>query len=169
MPEPDQPPAEAGTQPEQAWFDGLRLLREEASNLVKTIPGPIAGVSLRAGDCSLEISWPVSQDQVPTPAPAPQSVPAQPVATAVPGDEGLRSVVAPLVGTFYAAPEPGRKPFVAVGDRITAGATIGIVEAMKLMNPVAAECDGEVVEICVTDAEPVEFDQVLLRIRTADR
>src|SRR4051794_39802420 len=137
MPEPHLPRAGTGTEPDDAgaglpWFEGLRLLREEASNLVKTIPGPIAGVSLRAGGCSLEITWPVPQASTPPVAPAAPTAALPPAAAAVPGDEGLRSVLAPLVGTFYAAPEPGRGPFVAVGDRITAGATIGIVEAMKL-------------------------------------
>jgi acetyl-CoA carboxylase biotin carboxyl carrier protein len=174
MPEPHVPSAEAGTEPDQAgaglpWFEGLRLLREEASNLVKTIPGPIAGVSLHAGGCSLEITWPLPQVSAQIVAPAAPSAALPPAGTPTPRDEGLRSVVAPLVGTFYAAPEPGRSPFVAVGDRIAAGATIGIVEAMKLMNPVVAECDGEVVEICVADSEPVEFDQVLVRIRTGER
>ncbi len=73
-------------------------------------------------------------------------------------------VTAPIVGTFYHAPEPGAEPFVAVGNVIDAGATIGIIEAMKLLNPVTADIGGTVARICVGNGEAVEFDQVLVEI-----
>jgi len=156
-------PEQTGPEADLSRFEGLRLLREEASNLVKTIPGPIAGVRLHAGDCALEITWPA-----PGPAAVAPVAPVAPVPATTVTTEGLLNVTAPLVGTFYAGPGPGAAPFVTVGDRIAAGATVGIVEAMKLMNPVVAEQAGEVVEICACDAEPVEYDQALVRIR-ADR
>ncbi|WP_157244705.1 acetyl-CoA carboxylase biotin carboxyl carrier protein [Nonomuraea typhae] len=138
---------------EQDLHAALRLLREEVGNLVKTVPGPVASVSVRLGECSLEVAWAGA---------APEAPPAgQPVAE----DPGLAVVTAPLVGTFYLAPEPGAPPFVRAGDRVEAGQTIGIVEAMKLMNPVAADCSGEVVEVVAGDAEPVEYGQELMRIR----
>ena len=71
-------------------------------------------------------------------------------------------VLAPLVGTFYAAPQPGAKPFVEVGDVVEVGQTLCIVEAMKMMNEVAAAEAGRVAEIAVEAGEPVEFEQVLM-------
>ena len=72
------------------------------------------------------------------------------------------SIVAPLVGTFYRAREPGGKPFVEEGDVIDEGQTVAIVEAMKLMNHVNADRGGQVAEIVVSDGEWVEFEQVLM-------
>ncbi|MFD9946057.1 acetyl-CoA carboxylase biotin carboxyl carrier protein [Nonomuraea sp. NPDC059023] len=144
---------------EQDLHAALRLLREEVGNLVKTVPGPVSSVSVRLGDCSLEVSW---AGAVPA-APAVQAEWEEAPQEAA--DPALTVVTAPLVGTFYVAPEPGAAPFVRAGDRVEAGQTIGIVEAMKLMNPVAAERSGEVVEVLAGNAEPVEYGQDLVRIR----
>ena len=70
-----------------------------------------------------------------------------------------------MVGTFYRAPAPGESAFVEIGNRITAGQTICILEAMKLMNELEAEVGGEVVEILVDNGTPVEFGQVLMRVK----
>ena len=70
-----------------------------------------------------------------------------------------------MVGTFYTAPAPGEAPFVEIGSRINAGQTICILEAMKLMNELEAEVAGEVVEILVDNVTPVEFGQVLMRVK----
>ena len=70
-----------------------------------------------------------------------------------------------MVGTFYRAPAPGESPFVELGNRITAGQTICILEAMKLMNELEAEVGGEGVEILVDNGTPVEFGQVLMRVK----
>jgi acetyl-CoA carboxylase biotin carboxyl carrier protein len=74
------------------------------------------------------------------------------------------AVPSPMVGTVYVASEPGAPPFVKVGDKIAEGDTLLIVEAMKTMNPILAPRTGTVSEICVHDAEPVEFGQTLLVI-----
>jgi acetyl-CoA carboxylase biotin carboxyl carrier protein len=74
-------------------------------------------------------------------------------------------VSAPLVGTFYAAPSPDADPFVRVGDEVESGQTLGIVEAMKLMNPIVADEAGVVSEVLVGDAESVEYGQVLMYLR----
>ncbi|GAB3744467.1 acetyl-CoA carboxylase biotin carboxyl carrier protein [Microlunatus parietis] len=154
------------TEPDEST---LRLLREEVSSLVKTVPGPVSRVSVRAGECSLEVTWadpaPVLPDGGPAPAPAARPVAAVPVEDEPEPDGEV--IPAPLVGTFYVAPEPGASPFVRPGDRVEAGQTIGIIEAMKLMNPVAADRPGEVVEVLVADAAPVEFGQPLVRVREA--
>ena len=76
-------------------------------------------------------------------------------------------VLAPLVGSFYRASQPGAKPFVQVGDVVELGQTVCIVEAMKLMNEIAAGDAGKVVEILVEDGEPVEFEQILMYLEPA--
>jgi acetyl-CoA carboxylase biotin carboxyl carrier protein len=77
----------------------------------------------------------------------------------------LHEITAPMVGTFYRAPDPGDPPFVEIGKRINAGQTVCILEAMKLMNELEADVSGEVVEILVENGTPVEFGQVLMRIK----
>ena len=74
-------------------------------------------------------------------------------------------IESPMVGTFYAAPAEDKEAFVSVGDVVKKGQTVGIVEAMKLMNEIEAECDGIVEEILVKNEQLVEFGQPLLRLR----
>lgn len=73
-------------------------------------------------------------------------------------------VTSPMVGTFYAAPSPDAPPYVQVGDRVEAGQTLCIVEAMKLMNEIKAETDGVIADILVDNAQPVEYGQVMILI-----
>ena len=79
--------------------------------------------------------------------------------------EGLEAVTSPLVGVFYEAPGQGEAPFVRVGDRVKKGQTIGIIEAMKLMNEIPATCDGVVESILVKNEQTVEYGQPLVQIR----
>ncbi|MGI0490803.1 acetyl-CoA carboxylase biotin carboxyl carrier protein [Alkalinema pantanalense CENA528] len=95
---------------------------------------------------------------------APPVTPAAPPHTA---DQRWIEIKSPMVGTFYRAPGPDEHPFVEIGDRIRSGQTVCIIEAMKLMNEIEAEISGEVVEILVQNAQPVEFGQVLMRINPA--
>jgi acetyl-CoA carboxylase biotin carboxyl carrier protein len=88
-------------------------------------------------------------------------------AGAGPEAEGRRQwleIKSPMVGTFYARPEPGADPYVRVGSRISVGQTLCIIEAMKIMNPLDAEIGGTIREVAVEDAQPVEFGQVLFRV-----
>ncbi len=96
---------------------------------------------------------------VPTPASSPV-----PSASSPMGDKKLVDIVSPMVGTFYRAPAPEEPPFVSVGDRVSTGQTVCIIEAMKLMNELEAEVSGQVVELLVENAQPVEFGQVLMRV-----
>ena len=80
-------------------------------------------------------------------------------------DDGLHEVLSPMVGTFYRAASPEADPFVSEGDRIESGQTLCIIEAMKIMNEIPAGIQGEVVEILVGDAQPVEYNQTLFKIR----
>ncbi|MGH7593862.1 MAG: acetyl-CoA carboxylase biotin carboxyl carrier protein [Gemmatimonadales bacterium] len=111
------------------------------------------------------------------PAPAPAHPVAVPVAAAVPASpggrpsespapasSGLKEIHSPMVGTFYAQPEPGAEPYVRVGSRVTSGQTVCIIEAMKIMNEIEAEVTGVVRELLVDDASPVEYGQVLFRV-----
>ena len=102
---------------------------------------------------------------VPMPMPSAMAAPvaAPTVAPAAPEPKGTE-VTAPMVGVFYAAPAPGDEPFVHVGSMVKAGETLCIIEAMKVLNEVTAEADGEVLEICVADGDLVEFGSCLMRI-----
>jgi acetyl-CoA carboxylase biotin carboxyl carrier protein len=84
--------------------------------------------------------------------------------TAAPPKAALIEIKSPMVGTFYAQPEPGADPYVRVGSHIEPGETLCIIEAMKIMNPLDAEVMGVIKEIVVQDAQPVEFGQVLFRV-----
>ena len=104
----------------------------------------------------------------PAPPPGPASA-AGPEAgrgagTGSPGASSLKEIKSPMVGTFYASPEPGAEPYLKAGTRVGAGQTVCIIEAMKIMNEIEAEFGGVIREICVEDAQPVEFGQVLFRV-----
>jgi acetyl-CoA carboxylase biotin carboxyl carrier protein len=73
-------------------------------------------------------------------------------------------VKSPMVGTYYMAPEPGAKPYVSVGSRVSKGQTLCVIEAMKIMNEIESEVSGVVTEVLATDAQPVEYGQALFRI-----
>lgn len=95
-----------------------------------------------------------------TPAPAPPEEP-----ETAPEDDGLHVITSPMVGTFFIAPSPESAPFVHQGDRIEKGQTVCIIEAMKIMNEIPSDVEGEVVALLVDSGEPVEFGQPLLKIR----
>lgn len=100
-------------------------------------------------------------------APMVSTAPTEPTAPAPAEktDDGLHEVLSPMVGTFYRAASPEADPFVREGDRIESGQTLCIIEAMKIMNEIPADVQGEVVEILVGDAQPVEYNQALFKIR----
>jgi acetyl-CoA carboxylase biotin carboxyl carrier protein len=103
---------------------------------------------------------------VAAPAPAPVAAAAveAPAAPAAPARAAGDAVNSPMVGTVYLQPQPGSPSFVKVGDTVTAGQTLMIIEAMKTMNPIPAPRAGKVVEILVSDAQPVEFGEPLVII-----
>jgi acetyl-CoA carboxylase biotin carboxyl carrier protein len=160
----------SATEPGQ---DVLRALHDHATRLAGELPGRLDRLRVRCGNVAIEIEWSATAEAaVPaqtTPADGPPAAgTGGGMGGGVGGDLGLVSVTSPIVGTFYHAPEPGARPFVEVGDVVEAGQTIGIVEAMKLLNPVAAEHGGTVARICAGNGEPVEFGQVLLEFAPAD-
>ncbi|PSR18131.1 acetyl-CoA carboxylase biotin carboxyl carrier protein [filamentous cyanobacterium CCP3] len=114
---------------------------------VASIPGPEVVVS--------------APPPVVEPTPASTTPPVAPPGKA----SDLVAINSPMVGTFYRSPAPEEPPFVGVGDRISTGQTVCIIEAMKLMNELEAEVSGEIVEILVENSQPVEFGQTLMLVR----
>ena len=164
----------------------------EARDLVKRLEGStVQRFAVAAGDYKIEIERgsPPAQAAAPAgaaPAATPTSGPIAPSAgpglSVAPGarmasgvftigdlEQDKRvPVLAPLVGTFYGAAQPGAKPFVEVGTSVEPGQTVCIVEAMKMMNEVAASEGGKVAEIAVENGEWVEFEQVLMYLEPAE-
>ena len=130
--------------------DDFRLEVRRNLPAVAVAAAPVAAVA--PAPAALEVSHQAAAPSTPPPA-----VPAS--------RSDLVDVTAPMVGTFYRAPAPGEDPFVEVGTRIGVGQTVCILEAMKLMNELEAEAAGEVVEILVDNGTPVEFGQVLMRVK----
>ena len=81
------------------------------------------------------------------------------------GGESHHAITAPMVGTFYIAPAPDQDPYVEVGNRVNPDSVVCILEAMKVMNEIKAECSGEIIKICVKNGEAVEYGQELLHVR----
>ncbi|WP_433270430.1 acetyl-CoA carboxylase biotin carboxyl carrier protein [Micromonospora vinacea] len=153
--------------------EALAGLRRQAQHLIAELAGPVRRIRLRSGPAVLEVEWhpeDVTRPDVPAvPAVPAQAVPAPgaPPAVLRPSVPGGAAVRAPIVGTFYRAPEPGARPFVAVGDLVRPGQPVAIVEAMKLMNEVTADRAGRVAAILVEDGQPVEYDQPLVELDPA--
>lgn len=126
-------------------------------------------VELERASATQPVAVPMSMPgTMAAPVAAPAAMPAAPepaaqAPAAAPEPKGTE-VAAPMVGVFYAAPAPGDEPFVRVGSKVKAGETLCIIEAMKVLNEVTAEADGEVLEICVADGDLVEFGSCLMRI-----
>jgi acetyl-CoA carboxylase biotin carboxyl carrier protein len=111
-------------------------------------------------------SGPVVTHSVATPAAAAASAPPAPAAAAAPAPAPPpgHQITAPMVGTFYAAPSPGAKPFVEIGSTVEAGDTLCVIEAMKMMNQIESDVNGRVVSILCDNGSPVEFGQLLFII-----
>ena len=161
---------------DRSTFDYLQIgvgnLQVTIGKGIMPLAPPIHMVA--SGAASGMAAVPAQAQPVATPAansaPAPAIVAAQPAAQvdkALPAQDGTVDVVAPMMGRFYAKPEPGSAPFVAVGSVVEHDATVGLIEIMKVFNAVQAGVNGVVTEICVQDAQFIEFGQVLFRIRPA--
>lgn len=118
------------------------------------------GAAPMAAAAPAVIPTPVVASAAPAAAPA---VAAEPAAAPV-AAEDTRTINSPMVGTFYRAPSPGAKPFADVGQKVKAGDTVCIIEAMKLLNEIETEYDGVIKEILVENGQPVEFGQPLFVI-----
>jgi acetyl-CoA carboxylase biotin carboxyl carrier protein len=169
----------------------LQSVWTEARDLVKKLEGSsVQRLAVAAGNCKIEIERASPTVVAAGEAPGidvpqisgPMATGAGPGLGVAPGARGASGaftvnleeadnrvpVLAPLVGTFYRAGQPGSKPFADVGDVVEIGQTVCIVEAMKLMNEVAAGEGGKVAEVLVEDGEPVEFEQVLMYLEPVE-
>ena len=129
-------------------------------------------LSIKENEFKIELDK-TSQVVAPTQTPVAQLAPAQTTTTptiseapqAPANDENVDYIKSPMVGTFYQAPSPESPAYVKVGDKIKAGQTVCIVEAMKIMNEITAEFDCEILEILVEDGQAVEFDTPLFKVK----
>jgi acetyl-CoA carboxylase biotin carboxyl carrier protein len=140
------------------------LVRELAELLGET---GLSEIEVEDGERKIRVARGGASEGTPTffapPAPAPAT--AAPAAPAAPAPvEPIDAVKSPMVGTVYLTPEPGAAPFIEVGKPVKAGDTLVIIEAMKVMNPIAADKAGTVKAILIENAQPVEYDQPLVVI-----
>lgn len=155
--------------------------QKELKELIEfLIEKDIAEFELERGDVKVKIKRAIEQPSpsphfggpvmasvsLPPVAPPVSAAPAAAPAMAEP-EEKLHIVTSPIVGTFYEAPSPGAPPFIKVGDQISAGQVLCIVEAMKLMNEIESDVSGAVVKIMAQNGQPIEYGQPLFAIRTA--
>lgn len=133
----------------------------------------LSRVKIKNGDFSIELQKGFENSAVTTTVAAPTQVvapqaPATSSEAPAPSKKEVQdelSIKSPMVGTFYKAPAPGAEPFVKVGSVVKKGQTVGIIEAMKIMNEIEAEFDCRIVEILIEDGQPVEFDMPLFVVQ----
>jgi acetyl-CoA carboxylase biotin carboxyl carrier protein len=143
----------------------IRSLWQEARELIKRLEGStVQRLNIEAGGYKIEIERGAPTVTVAAAPLAPVAGGTAPTAEPAAEQDTRHKVVSPLVGTFYRSPQPGAKVFVEEGDMVDAGAVVGIVEAMKIMNQVKTERPGRVAEIVAKDGDWVEFQQVLMYI-----
>jgi acetyl-CoA carboxylase biotin carboxyl carrier protein len=140
----------------------------------------LAEIEIKEGEESVRLARTPRGSYAPAPvqyapAPAPQAQPAMPMQSPTDAATGGQAkppsdlpdgdiVRAPMVGTFYTSPAPDKPPYVTVGQAVTAGDTLGVIEAMKMFNPIEAEVSGTVLKVLAESGQPVEFDQPLFVI-----
>ena len=154
---------ERRTDAEDTPTSQLRQLCEETEALARRMTGTMRRLAVQAGDYRVEVEWepPPMAGTVVMAAPTAAGTGA-PEAAPVAEEPAGHAITAPLVGTFYRAPEPGAAPFVEEGGPIEAGQHVAIVEAMKIMNRIESDVTGTVRSILVEDGEMVEFGQKLM-------
>ena len=121
----------------------------------------LTGLEIKTRDCEVRLERNFTGSPVVTPIqiPVTESVPDLPV------QKDTVAVTSPMVGVFYQAPSENGEPYVKLGDRVQKGTVLCIIEAMKMMNEITAECDGMIDEICVQNGQVVDFGKELFRIR----
>lgn len=151
------------------WSEVLALVAQLDSSGLVEAEVVADGVSVRVSRVAGALASPAAPPAapaLPAPVPTPEpgaAAPQAPALAATPADD-LVEVIAPMLGVLYRRPAPDQPEFVSVGDVIEAGATVAIIEVMKLMNPVVAEVGGRVAEVVVDDGALVEHGTVLLRL-----
>lgn len=149
---------------DESGIDTLEINRGGTRIKISKTPAPVfapGGMTPAAQSAPMQAPVPAA---TPSGGAAPPAQEAAPAAAPAAAGKELIEVKSPMVGTFYRAPAPEAPPYVEVGSSVTKGQTLCILEAMKLMNELEAEVDGVIREILVSNAEPVEYGQVLFRI-----
>ena len=137
-----------------------------ATELMIEGDGTTVSVSKRGPDQVVTQMAPIAQAHVPAHGVETLPAPAQTMLISAPtADENNHTVLSPIVGTFYGSPSPDAPAFVQVGSRISAGQTLCIVEAMKLMNEIESDVSGTIVSILANNAQPVEYNQPLFIVK----
>ena len=147
----DRHPVPSPTEVESLVRGLIAMMRSGGMSELDVSFGDVS-VRLRGGapaTAPAAMPWPVAEAATPEPVAASND----------------HAVAAPMIGTFYASASPGTPPFVEVGDVVAAGQTIGIIEAMKIMNEIAADRGGVVTEVVAQNGQPVEYGSPLVRIR----
>ncbi len=149
----------------------IRMLDESSlDNLEIRRGGTRIRLSKSAGGNAVAAASPsnnAAADAGPAMPAAPAADESAPSPLAEPASANLVEIISPMVGTFYRAPSPEAAPYIEVGSTVAAGDVLCVIEAMKLMNELECETSGRIVEICVDNAEPVDFGQVLFRVDPA--
>ncbi|MCY3612272.1 MAG: acetyl-CoA carboxylase biotin carboxyl carrier protein [Gemmatimonadetes bacterium] len=151
---------------DESSLDNLELRRGGTRIRLSKSPGGAAVVA-EAPPARSSADNPAPALATASPAPSDGSPPATLPPVADGSATGLAEITSPMVGTFYRAPSPEADPYVEVGGTVAAGDVLCVIEAMKLMNELECEVAGRIVEICVENAEPVDFGQVLFRVDPA--
>jgi acetyl-CoA carboxylase biotin carboxyl carrier protein len=144
---------------------GLLPLREVEQIVELVRESGVGEITVRHGETEISVKARPEAPPALQAAAGARSVPEVVESEPSPEMDGLHAVRSPLVGTFYRAPAPGEDFYVEVGDTVSAGQTLCIVEAMKLMNEIVADVSGEVVEVLAENAGGVEYDQPLFYLR----
>ena len=155
---------------DEAKLKRLIRLVEESDIDELEIDRPFGRVRItrrRAPEAPVTVHAPQVTAAAPAPAAAPASAPAVEAPSPPVRDPGLVAIVAPMVGTFFSAPAPGAKPYVSIGDQVSSGDVVCIVEAMKLMNEVQSEVSGRIKELLVENGQAVEYGQELFLVAPA--
>ncbi len=138
---------------------GLSALEVEQTGFRVRIEGAVRAVSAGAAASAPE--------SLPPPAPAASAAPAAEDRASTPEQQGLHVITSPIVGTFYRAPSPEADPFAEVGQKVSKGKILCIIESMKLMNEIESDVEGEIIEVFPRSGQPVEYGEKLFTIRLA--
>ncbi|QJB33593.1 acetyl-CoA carboxylase biotin carboxyl carrier protein [Chitinophaga oryzae] len=129
-------------------------IKQKDNEVQQVIAVPAAAAPIQAVAAAAPAAAPVQAAAAPAPAAAPSA----------PKADNLITIKSPMIGTFYRSAGPDKAPFINVGDEVTAGKVVCIIEAMKLFNEIESEVSGKIVKVLVDDATPVEYDQPLFLV-----
>ena len=147
---------------DESSVDSIEIATEKGIKIrISKTPTQRGGVTVAAAPVAMPQSMPAMMESRNTPS---AGIPVPAEAAPPRAESAGLEVKSPMVGTFYGAPEPGAKPYVSVGSRVTKGQTLCIIEAMKIMNEIESEYAGVIKDVLAQDAHPVEYGQVLFRI-----